>query len=73
MTTPNTPGESLFNAINNQTSRGPILGQVGPRCPLCKGGMVPLTAGSRGTAFGGGNILGAFSKSLVCKKCGHLA
>lgn len=73
MTTPNISGVALFNAINNQTSRGPILGQVGPRCPLCQNVMVPLTAGSRGTAFAGGNIFGTFSKSLVCKKCGHLA
>lgn len=42
-----------------------------PKCPAC-GGRASSLKGQRGTAFGAGNILGAFTKSMRCDLCSHL-
>ena len=41
-------------------------------CPACGGRMTKMGAGERGSAFGSGNLLGAFTKQYRCA-CGHLA
>lgn len=46
---------------------------MGPKCPKCGGFMQKMDAGSRGTAFGSGNLLGAFMNSHRCGACGHLS
>ena len=43
-------------------------------CPVCHvGNLAKMDAGSRGSAFGQGNLIGAFSKSHRCSNCGYLA
>lgn len=44
----------------------------GVKCPLCGGGMVKLTASTRGEVLATGNIFGSLSKSSRCTSCGHL-
>tara|TARA_Y100000766_G_C18447994_1_gene384570 strand:- start:209 stop:496 length:288 start_codon:yes stop_codon:yes gene_type:complete len=42
-------------------------------CPACGGRMTKMDAGDRGSAFGSGSLLGAFTKQYRCGACGHLA
>jgi hypothetical protein len=43
-------------------------------CPMCRiGNLTKMDAGSRGAAFGQGNLLGAFTKSHRCGNCGYIA
>ncbi len=43
-------------------------------CPACRiGDLCHMNAGTRGQAFGSGNLLGAFTKSHRCNHCGYLA
>jgi uncharacterized protein with PIN domain len=46
--------------------------QQRPKCPLCNGTLERMDAGRRGTAFAEGNLLGAFTHTHRCTKCGHL-
>jgi hypothetical protein len=45
---------------------------MGRNCPLCGGQLERMDAGLRGTAFGAGNLLGAFTHTHRCSSCGHL-
>ena len=40
-------------------------------CPACGGRMTKMGAGERGSAFGSGSLLGAFTKQYRCAACGH--
>ena len=43
------------------------------KCAMCgTGTMQKMGAGERGSAFGSGSLLGAFTKTHRCNMCGHL-
>jgi hypothetical protein len=51
-----------------------LFGIPRPKCPACGiGELRAMDAGARGSAFGSGNLLGAFTKSHRCSCCGYLA
>ena len=56
------PEEQLRRAIHEEVFRMAT-------CPACGSIASPI---NRGQAFGKGNLLGAFTKSMQCNLCGHL-
>jgi hypothetical protein len=42
------------------------------QCPICTMPMQKLDASSRGSSFGGGQLIGALFKQYKCVSCGHL-
>jgi ribosomal protein L37E len=62
--------------VRNETEQQQAMRRLltSGNCPVCRtGNLVRMDAGSRGTAFGQGNLLGAFIKSHRCNRCGYLA
>lgn len=58
--------ERIINDVVKNSLKG--------NCPVCHAGtLCRMNAGSRGAAFGEGNLVGAFTKSVRCNKCGYLA
>lgn len=72
-TCPHCGTPNFRNETTEQMVKRVVSQSVGD-CPACRVGyLCPMDAGSRGVAFGSGNLLGAFTKSHRCSSCGYLA
>lgn len=50
-----------------------VMPDLRPKCPMCGGVMIRLTASTRGEVLATGNFFGSIGKSMRCEGCGHLA